>query len=345
MNFRNDWTPTISIDDEFLTKTETINEVLENFNLRRKRSAEGKCLVINGVADDCLVQTSSNPLRELEDFRKIHCPLNMDVKRGYYVKYEGDIWLIDTNVVNVDDAYWSTRMSRCQYVLKWQDYSGKIIERPVYLQNASAYNNGESGNKYLTIGTDQLMLFLPFDEDTKAVKRGTKFFIDHNMNDPMVYKLTRPDRTTYVHNGIGNINWLVTEDQHTTTARELEVGVPDYIEPPTLPPVPDGNQSEVLCRIEYSGKPRIIIGSNYKKFTAVFYDTEGNIVSDQLANWKVTADDTTEQYVHTKTNNDNSIQIKIDYNDALAGKYLKLDAVDVNNICSSSIFVEIGGAI
>ena len=90
MDMHNDWImEEFDIpSNEFFTKEESIQSVKDNFNFRRYYTAEGKDIVINGVVEKCLVQTSSNPLRELNDYRKIHCPIDADVKRGYYVEYE-----------------------------------------------------------------------------------------------------------------------------------------------------------------------------------------------------------------------------------------------------------------
>ena len=120
MNMRNDLSigENDSFSDVYYSTVETVQNVKENFDLRRYHSAEGKSIDINGVTERCLVQLPSNPLRELNDYRKIQCPVTADVKRGYYVNYENTIWIIDTNVANVDDAYLSARMSRCQYLLR-----------------------------------------------------------------------------------------------------------------------------------------------------------------------------------------------------------------------------------
>ena len=126
MNMRNEWTigESETFSDAFYSKEESIQSVKDNFDIRRYHTAEGYDIEINGITERCLVQMSSNPLRELNDIRKIHCPITADVKRGYYVKYEDTVWIIDTNVANIDGAYLSTRMSRCQYLLRWQNQNG-----------------------------------------------------------------------------------------------------------------------------------------------------------------------------------------------------------------------------
>lgn len=193
MNMRNEWSidTSNSLIDNFYTKEETLASVVENFEIHRWHTNEGYDVEINGIMERCVIQTSSNPLRDLNDFRKIHCPTTTDIKRGYYVKYEDSVWLVDTNVVNVDGAYLSARMSRCQYVLRWQDKNGNIIEKYGYASDATKYSNGEYSTDNFTIGDNQYSLIIPIDDDTRKLKRGMRFAMDFDDADvPDVYELS-----------------------------------------------------------------------------------------------------------------------------------------------------------
>lgn len=317
MNLRKEWSNNTSdgILDRFYSREETVNEVIENFDIRRHHSAEGEQLNINGQIDWCLVQTSSNPLKELDDLRKIHCPMSMKVNRGDYVEYENDVWLIDTNVVNVGNAYQSTRMNRCGYRLKWQNSTGEIIERPVVTYNASAYNSGVEGNNTIQIGSDQLMILIPFDEETKVITRGQKFFIDNNMEDPMTYELTRPDRTTYVFSGTGYVQWLVTECAYTATEDDLKYGVCNYravntdTETPTTPPENPDEMTDLRATITFKGSQELKIGGTTKTLTGSFVDSDGNATAD-IGVWEVITIDELLPYLEY-TITDNTLKIKV----------------------------------
>lgn len=337
MNLRKEWSNTNSdnVLDRFYSREETVNEVIENFDIRRKYSAEGEELKINGQVDWCLVQTSSNPLKELDDLRKIHCPMSMKVNRGDYVEYENDIWLVDTNVVNVADAYQSTRISRCSYVLKWQNSTGEIIERPIVSYNASAYNTGVTGNNTIQIGSDQLMILIPFDEETKSVTRGKKFFIDNNMEDPMTYELTRPDRTTYVFGGIGYIQWLVSECAYSPTEKELELGVCDYKEITTEdtsdPENPD-EMTDLSAVIKGSTSLKLTYPRTY---TATIADSNDNEVPwDNTCSWNVISEFDIEQSI-----DGNKIELYVE-NEGLIDEKFKLQVL-INGIVNSEIIITI----
>lgn len=332
MNLRYEWAHADNdVKDLFYSREETVADVVENFDIRRKHSAEGEELTINNVTDWCLVQTSSNPLKELDDIRKIHCPTTMDVQRGNYVVYENDIWLIDSNVVNVGNAYLSARMNRCSYRLKWQNSNGDIIERDIVSYNASAYNNGIAGNNVIKIGTDQLMIFLPYDEETKLLKRGRKFFIDNNMEDPMTYELTRLDRTTYVFNGVGCINLLVTECAYTPKSDDLIHEVCDYLPPSTSVNPPD--ETLVLSSIE--GSKSLKIGYS-RTYTVSFTDSEGNKISDVDFDWVIKS--TFSDKIIQETDHD-TIKLLVKDEDCIGSSFLL--QVLISGIVSSEISIMI----
>lgn len=330
MNLRTEWTPdtTIDFESEFYSREDTVSSVVENFDLRRYHSSEGYDLTINGVTDKCLVQTSSNPFMEYDDLRKIHCPLSMTFNRGDYVEYENCIWLINDNVVNVDGAYWSTRMNRCSFPLRWQNEYGNIIERYMYSINASAYNNGIRGNSTITIGTDQLMLWVPFDNETKKVKRNKKFMIDNNREDPMVYKLTRPDRTTFISNGFGCICWLVTECAYNPSEDDLKYGICDYFSP-TVTPVQPPVESHVSCSI--SGRTDLYVGKS-RTYTAEFQDENGNVIDDCEFVWSVSSP-FADKII--KTENGKSIEFLVN-DSSLAGSSFLLQVV-----CGDAVIGEV----
>ena len=69
------------------------------------------------------------------------------IKIGEYLHDTKDdtYWLI-YNSFNVNDVHYEGKMIQCNYLLRWQLSSGKIIERYTNIVSASKYDVGESGN-------------------------------------------------------------------------------------------------------------------------------------------------------------------------------------------------------
>ena len=302
INMRSDWTisESNSLSDAFYNKEESIQSVKDNFDFRRFYTAEGYDIEINGVMERCLVQTSSNPLRELNDYRKIHCPITSDVRRGYYVKYENSVWIIDTNVVNVDGAYLSTRMSRCQYLLIWQNQNGDIIEKWGYSSDQTKYSGGESGNNTITIGDNQYGLLLPIDDDTKLLKRGMRFAVDFDdAEEPDIYRLTnrKVKLNDETHNGRGGtmivaltFDFLNKDiDKRVQLEDGREVWICGYVDtdtvPSTPPQIPD-ETADLRAIITFKGDQELKIGGTIKTLIGSFVDLDGNTTTD-IGTWEV----------------------------------------------------------
>lgn len=331
MNLRHEWRESEEkISDRFYTVEETVSNVVENFDLRRYRSAEGYDIEINGVMERCLVQTSSNPLRELNDYRKIHCPMSADVKRGYYVKYENATWIIDTNVVNVDGAYWTTRMSRCQYVLRWQNSSGEIVERWAYASDQTKYSNGETGNTTVTIADNQYGLLLPIDSETKLLKRGMRFAFDFDDAEvPDIYDLS--NRKINLAEGTIQLSFSFdafnkNTDKRVTMPNGLKVWICDYHSPTTPTPPPETDETAVLSA-SISGKTELKLGLPCT-YTTTFADENGMEVTDVAFDWSVASDFEVEQNV-----NGNKIELYVD-DDSLIGESFLLRVLISNSVVS-----------
>lgn len=334
MNMRNDWTiQEETFDDLFYSKEETITNVKENFDIRRFRSSEGYDIKINGITERCIVQTSSNPLRELNDFRKIHCPITADVKRGYYVEYENSIWIIDTNVVNVDGAYLSTRMSRCQYILRWQNKHGEIIERWAYASDQTKYSSGEKGNSAITVGDNQYGLLVPIDPETKLLKRDMRFSFDFDdAEEPDIYELT--NRKVVLSEGTIMLSFAFgsfdrRKDSRVTLADGSQVWICDYHSPaPTVKPDETTDLSVVI-----TGGKALRCG-RAKTWTAVVKDKSGNEVDNCYFGWTLTSD-----FDISSTEQGNKIQLRID-DDSLIGESFLL-SINANNIATANVKITI----
>lgn len=345
MNMRNDWTISENnyFSDTFYNKEESIQSVKDNFDLRRYNTAEGYDIEINGVMERCLVQTSSNPLRELNDYRKIHCPITSDVRRGYYVKYEGSIWLIDTNVVNVDNAYLSTRMSRCQYALRWQNFNGDIITRWGYASDQTKYSSGETGNNTITIGDNQYGLLLPIDSETKRLKRDMRFAIDFDDSDkPDIYKLTnrKVKLNDETHENRGGTMTIAlsfdafnpSNDKRITLEDGRQVWICDYtdtntpIQPteptnPTDPSNPSSPNETTDLRVNIKGSTNLKIGFS-RTYTATVIDEDGNdVVWNDTFSWNVISNfDVTQELC------ENKIKLTVE-DDSLIGESFLLQVI------------------
>lgn len=159
-----------------------------------------------------------------------------------------------------DDVYTRGYMERCNWQLKWQDETGKIVSYDCEVLTASQYNSGEYAIKTVTIGSNQFAIYLPLNEDTIKLQADKRFFIDNNTINPTPYRLTRVDTVSSSYYGVGCVSLIVTQDQLNAETDNIELGICDYKIPDT-PPASD-------ITISYVGDPVIRCGGTAKTFTA-----------------------------------------------------------------------------
>ena len=87
----------------------------------------------------------------------------------YYDKSRDQYWIV-TELFEVNHIHYSGKLTLCNWVLKWQDDVGNIIEYPCQNINSTQYNSGESGNQTITLGSAQHMATVQATPDTIALK-------------------------------------------------------------------------------------------------------------------------------------------------------------------------------
>ena len=88
------------------------------------------------------------------------------IKIGEYLHDTKDdtYWLI-YNSFNVNDVHYEGKMIQCNYLLRWQLATGKIIERYSNIVSASKYDVGETGNSTLVLSSNNYTILI----DRKSV--------------------------------------------------------------------------------------------------------------------------------------------------------------------------------
>ena len=194
---------------------------------------------------------------------------------GDYVEWADAIWLM----VSCDwdkEVYTYGKMQQCNYVLKWQNTDADVIERWSVVLSASKYNNGEKYNNVIVVGSNQLMVYLPIDEETLKLRSDKRLMVDFNTESPKCYDITRVDTVTMGYDGTaeprydgkGCILLVLTETEINPDVDRIDLMLCDYVNPSDVP------QPTSPILISYAGSPSIRIGGR-KTFTA---ETEYNIV-------------------------------------------------------------------
>lgn len=212
---------------------------------------------------------------------------------------------------NINDIHYKGALGKCMRWLRWQDDNGIIQEFPIIVMSASKYNTGERGDEVLSIGSDQLMVFAPLNDDTIKLDRGKKFFIDEKKDNPTTYELTRTDTALYTFMGKGFMSMILSECAYAANEDDLKYGVCNYISP--IAPPENGDETTILS----GGITGVIHGNKNLKvgfertYTASLTDEDGNAAewSDDYS-WNIVSN-----FEVTSTVDSGSITLFIDDED------------------------------
>ena len=197
-----------------------------------------------------------------------------------------DEYLICTEVFDIDSIHWQGKFTLCNWMLKWQNKNGEILEYPCYDMNTTQYNSGEQSNRQFTIGSSQHMITLPCDENTVVLSTPQRFYLDRNMDNPTSYIVTQNDTTSYNYGKKGLVKVTLYEYPNNSATDRPDLGICDYI---------DINADEVCCHkaskavIDYD-TTIIKSGGDSQIFTGKFFDDRENEITDIVPHWTIICD-------------------------------------------------------
>lgn len=286
--------------------------ILHNYDL--SESTEIRCIIQGNSADT-----------QLKSMERVGLFVRGTVKAGMYIFYENRYWLI-TGYPSYNGIYEKAVMQLCQYKLRWQNSSGKIIERYGNFTSASKYDTGEKSNSTIILSTDNLTILLPNDDESLNLD-GKRVFIDKRVVNPTkVYKITRTDSVLYdfgeEHGGI--LSFIADKTELNTTTDRQDLRLCDYIEiddntntPSEAPTTPPENPNETTdLRAVISGNKNLKVGFS-RTYTVKFTDENGNEIDESDWTWDVGAD-----YIDVVEQNGNEIELLIENEDYIGSSFV-----------------------
>lgn len=261
----------------------------------------------------CVIQdnTSSTQLKSLE--RTILAPIGT-LKAGMYILFEGRYWLI-TGYPGNNKIYEKATMILCQYKLRWQDDTGKVIERWANFTSASKYDIGHSGNQTIMLTSNNFTIWIPEDDDSATLDT-RRVFIDRDTDNPTkVFEITRSDDVLYLfgedHGGI--LSFIADKVELNLEVDRPDLGLCDYKEPAPLPPNPD--ETTDLSAV-ISGKSNLINGFS-RTYSLEFKDSNGDIKQDVDFTWNVESDFDVQQTI-----SGNQIELSVDDKSLIGSSFI-----------------------
>lgn len=200
-----------------------------------------------------------------------------------YNAVDEEYWLC-TEAFNIDTIHYQGKFTLCNWILKWQNSDGEILEYPCYNVNTTQYNSGETPNRNFTVGSSQHTVLLPCDDNTVILDTPQRFFLDKNMKKPTTYIVTQNDTTTLNTGRKGIVRLTLCEYEFNSAKDRIDLGVCDYHDKDSsredIPVEPI--ESVILYNtkiIKSGGSPQV--------FTGVLFDATGVEIPSTQIKWDI----------------------------------------------------------
>lgn len=315
-----------------------LNRTKEDISRNSPETLSYNTISINGVDKNILISKKSNGYEK--DFQSLP---NEKLDLGCIFDWCGSKWIV--NQIDFDDeVYQVGKIKQCNITLRWLNKKGEIITRYCHGQNATKYSGGLNENKTVTTPDLQMNIILPIDSETILLQRDKRFLIEderysnvlrENDIDPTAFKLTQRDVKTDTFSNVGGIvNLTLSEDLFNSVTDNAELSIANYYDYSTP-------QSTGTAEITYSGSPVARVGLT-KNFTAVFKDSEGNVLTNITPVWTLDLTEYQESRIEYTTT-DNMIKITVANDSELIDTEFKIILNDIGSLYHGELEVKVGG--
>lgn len=245
-------------------------------------------------------------------------------------------YFLCTESFNIDDIHYQGKLTLCNWILKWQNKNGDILEYPCYDFNSTQYNTGEQYNRQFAVGSSQHTVWLPCDENTVILDSPQRFFLDKNTINPTSFVVTQNDTTSLNIGNKGIVKVTLYECERNQKTDRFDLGICDYVDKSQIINN-NSNESYIDKSIIYYDTTTIKSGGDSQIFVAKFFDNNGNEINDIVPKWNIVGDFVNLLDVEM---DDDYIKIGVD-NDNLIDEEFKLILSDIDNNFVSTLILRI----
>lgn len=286
-----------------------------------------------------IVQNKTSDVYNSTVVRQILCNIGV-LKCGQYVECEGAMWLVsalpDNNRIYEKAVLW-----KCKHTIRFiSPLTGEIVKYPVYSTNSTQYGTGELEKAYMTVGEDQHLIYIPYNEETIKLDDQFRFLMDKNRENPSAYRITRVDPVSYAvgdeRNEDGLIQWAVLQTQFNDATDSKELMIADYFPQKPEEVVPPAGQSGLVL-IDLDGDQMLAIGETKQiQVKCVLPDGTETQISDYRMEY-----DFAGGAASVVSDNAGLITLQAANNQSFVGKTIKIRAISDMLNSDTTIMIQI----
>mgnify|MGYP000855207920 FL=1 len=321
------------------------DRIIKEFQISKESkgiaSPSNKTVTIDGVEKQVLINSKTDKSK----FAMSPISSSDTVQLGAKVVWNNATFLV-TELSIDHDVFVDSTIQQCNYVLPFQNNTSDILQEPCIV-NTIQKTDGVDENKVLTLPNDIRTVKIQYNDNTKKLCEDKRIILDMVRDKVMVYKITNIDTVAGMDGEHGL--WILTckaDGSYSDTTDNKALRICNYISTstPTPPPTPTTSGSSFIahnngnvyattdiCSLKEGGTPM--------PFTAVFKDTNGNVLTGLTPTWTITnlngitTDDIAATY--DLINYPMRVYVQIARNVSLIGATFKLHLVDSSNTLGS----------
>lgn len=324
----------------------TIKRTQREVSKMVQHSPAYKRVLVDGKPQFVAIISSSTEL----DTKKITSMPNESINIGSIIEWNNEHWIVYDNDCE-DVIYQRGMMYRCNVYLKWQNEKGEIIGRYGYLSDSTKQSVGLKTSGDVMYQLEQRYKgYFPLDSETIKIRRDKRFLIDIDSFNPDAYIVTNRNVMNYNFNtkDIDEdkelntkdhlIIFMFTQTQRNNDRDDYDLMIADYDEN-LGKNSPFYSSNEIHSEISYEGKPILRCGGSYKEFTGKIVDENNNDLN-QSVKWNLITLENEEDYFDYTIEN-NTIKIRVNFNENLIGTQFKLVLTNEFDKYESELYVKV----
>lgn len=210
-------------EDEFDVDVDGFAEVVASF-IGTAIQIYGDRITNTPTATRAIIQQVTQNTVPVPDIRSIQIAIGT-LACGQYIKFDNQWWIVASMPLS-NRVYERAILWYCQYPLKFNiPNTSTPVEYPIPTESASN-STGEKAVQYISVGSTQRVVYLPYNEVTAKIDNGYRFLIDRRSTNVKAYKVTSVDTTSYMY-GSGGLIRLVCDEDPLRSADNLATKIAD----------------------------------------------------------------------------------------------------------------------
>jgi hypothetical protein len=274
------------------------DRVIKEFQISRENKGianpSSKTVIIDGVEKQVLINSKADKSK----FSMSPISSSDTVQLGAKVVWNNATFLV-TELSIDHDVFVDAIIQQCNYVLPFQNDTSTIYQEPCIIET-NKITDGVDENKILTLPNDIRIVKIQYNDNTKMLCEGKRIFLDMVRDKSRVYKITNIDTVTEMNGNNGL--WVLTckADGSYNPASPIndrkDLRICNYIpsSTPAPSPTPTTSGSSYIAKKDgttiYLTTDIVSIreGGTPYPFSALFKDTNGNVLTGLTPTWTIT---------------------------------------------------------